>query len=701
MAKIVINTELNTKSFDKQIQNLQNKLDAQKATLQAISNSKPYAGQEESIKKYQLAIEKTTNSLNRLKEQQQKLSLASVSNIQYNASPKLGGGLSLTKTSLGGYAKGIDSQDFDYVAKNVKDLKNAFPDLGQKGEEAGEKSGKGFEKGIRSIKRFGLALLGVRGMFTIVRRATSSYLSEHEATANKLNAIWVALGNALGPIIEIIADGVLQLIGYLNVFLQALGFDVDLTKNMNKSTKAIQGTTSAMKELNRETYSFDEMNKQSKDTSVGGGGGGAGADSGFKMPELNEGIVKLLKDTAKFLKENWEWLTAIAGVLIGASWISKLTGAGGLVEALKELATVGVIAVGVNWLYNFVTGRNLLKDLKDIYDYLSKYKEIRDGIDGMNKKNTSDNKKWINNQKQEMKNWEKGSKEAKDYFDKLKSGALSIAEINEQISKNTTLLTDSVEWQGKYGNKIRMNSERMKDYLQGMADLYNQGLLTDKQEKIFFDTLKLVNGQLVDGIVQLDATIVTYDDAKNHGEKYTEVVKALNGSLGHTTASGRIFGDTITENVIGTLVSASKKAVVLKDDLNILGNVTATPEIKLKSNVNQIKADIQSLGTIIANIAGNFTITTKKFFGLAKGGIVNNPGKGVTMSGVITGEATNGAEGVIPMNNDEVMDMLGQKIARHIQINLTNNTMLDSRVIAREQTKIASDMNFLTNGRGV
>ena len=184
MAKIVINTDLNTKNFDKQIAKL-----------------------ESDIKRYTSVLE----------------SDAQVP-VSLRMSPQ-------EREELEALIERLRNQ--------LLDLKNKAKDVGDVGEDAGEKSGKGFEKGLKSLKKFGMALLGVRGLFTLVRRATNSYLNEHQDTANKLNAIWVALGNALGPIIEIIADGVLQLIGYLNVFLRALGFDVDLTKNMNKSTECI------------------------------------------------------------------------------------------------------------------------------------------------------------------------------------------------------------------------------------------------------------------------------------------------------------------------------------------------------------------------------------------------------------------------------------------------------------------------------
>ena len=77
---------------------------------------------------------------------------------------------------------------------------------------------------------------------------------------------------------------------------------------------------------------------------------------------------------------------------------------------------------------------------------------------------------------------------------------------------------------------------------------------------------------------------------------------------------------------------------------------------------------------------------------LAKGGIVNMPGRGVPVGGAIAGEA--GREGVIPLTDQAQMEQIGEEIGKHVVINLTNITQLDSRELSRKVQKVSADRNF-------
>lgn len=82
---------------------------------------------------------------------------------------------------------------------------------------------------------------------------------------------------------------------------------------------------------------------------------------------------------------------------------------------------------------------------------------------------------------------------------------------------------------------------------------------------------------------------------------------------------------------------------------------------------------------------------------LAKGGIINQPGRGVPIGygQAIGGEK--GQEGVLPLTDSQQMQLLGEAIGRYVNINLTNITKLDNRQIAREQRKINAQNDFAFN----
>lgn len=105
---------------------------------------------------------------------------------------------------------------------------------------------------------------------------------------------------------------------------------------------------------------------------------------------------------------------------------------------------------------------------------------------------------------------------------------------------------------------------------------------------------------------------------------------------------------------------------------------------------------IEGVGKIIGKSwkTGSWKIPTVKY--LAEGGIINTPGRGVSLGANIVG-GERGEEAVLPLTNDSTMEYLGSKIAKHIVVDLTNITKINDRVIARELKKLSSNENFVMN----
>ena len=82
---------------------------------------------------------------------------------------------------------------------------------------------------------------------------------------------------------------------------------------------------------------------------------------------------------------------------------------------------------------------------------------------------------------------------------------------------------------------------------------------------------------------------------------------------------------------------------------------------------------------------------------LAKGGIINQPGKGVPVGygQAIGGE--NRAEGVIPLTDSQQMQILGEAIGRYVTINANITNTMNGRVISRELQKVNNTNDFAFN----
>lgn len=80
---------------------------------------------------------------------------------------------------------------------------------------------------------------------------------------------------------------------------------------------------------------------------------------------------------------------------------------------------------------------------------------------------------------------------------------------------------------------------------------------------------------------------------------------------------------------------------------------------------------------------------------LAKGGIVNMPGRGVPIGGAIGGEQR--PEGVIPLTDSQQMALLGEAIGKYITVNANIVNTMNGRVISRELQKVQNETNFAMN----
>ena len=737
MAELVLRTEIDVKNSEKELNRFKKELqqydnEAQKLTKQQVEirGSESFQQYEQALKQLEIEFEnfKKTTDYDINEQTRKTLDAGHLRDIEYvkqqysgilTPLSEIDAKLQEIRTS-----QGLVSDKVNNYTNKIDEAKVKLQEVGEEGEIAGERSGRGFEKGITSLKRFALSLFGIRSMFSLVRRATSTYLSQHEDTANKINAIWVALGNALAPIIEAIANMVLKFIGYLNVFLQALGFDVDLTKGMNKSTKAINGTTKAMKELNNQVASFDEMNVVQKETSSSGGGAGGsiGGDSGFKMPELDPRIVQFLQDTAHWLQENWDWISKILLVVAGikiAKWLSSL---GELSGALGGLATLGVIAVGVDLLYNAITGRDLINDLKEIYDGLKQLRDIEKDHAKNNKAFAGSTQQKTDAMKDEAKQYKKNSKEEQEYFEYLREVIEAEASGNEALAKKIDKMSGAEFWYKSltgeiddYDNELIDNNKNMRYHIQAMVDEYNQGKLNEDQEKKLFEILGSLNATIEDGTVKykdMDGSVL---EASKHVGDYTEVTRSSGRELEYTSTRSKQMWEGLS-STLGNENERMKRSVdttwngiynVVQTEMNKMNSLRANPQVNVKMNTTNLSSTLeamnnssflQSLGMTKGLSA---TIQKLRSIGMARGGIVYNPGRGVSLSNVVVGEATGGAEGIIPMNNEQSMALIGESIARHVNINLTNTTMLDSKVISRTTKQVENEANFATNGRGV
>lgn len=545
----------------------------------------------------------------------------------------------------------FSTREIEEMEAEAENLRNKIGSL-QKG------TSKGFDKGIKTLKRFALSLFSVGSIFAGVSKASSAYLSQNEELAKKLQSVWIGLGSFLEPAINAISNVMLKGLGYLNEFIKALT-GVDYIAKAN--AKALEKQTKAQAKLNKETqqYDFDVIRRQQNISSTS-------ADEGIdtsgliNIPELNENIVKRLQDMAKWLKENWYWIKEVGkaillvfgikaienilkniGLLIGSK--SSLTGIVGLTELLKVLATIGVITIGVDILYSGITGRDLVQDLKNI---LKGFEELK----GAHKQNTKTSKGLTEQ-----------SKNLSTTIDKLgESGELTGEKLQHtikalEVTKNNSLdLFETMERSKTFFGNFNGDNKEVKKGQEEVAEqlkittndykkLYEQGLLNDTQSKDYEETLGL--------------QIITMDKLG----KETQNLKTDYEKLTGKTWTIKIERE-ITDKYSGLNYKASNKGAFIEGLENLF----------------------KPLGNLFIPLFRN----QRK---MAQGGIVTQPTR------ALIGEAGY-PEAVVPLTDNylkTLANLIGQYNSGSGQ-NVTN-VYLNGRLIQREISKTQDKINFATN----
>ena len=391
---ITIGTRLDTDKFDKQISDLENKIDSEGKKQEFLNNQ---------TKEYQTELQKANREVNALTREYDKAvkkaevygeALRKAEKVtprspkifefrsDYNEQVKKVDELALKldkaekvqsqlqnkveKTKLQ-YDKSVKSADrlrgkietinFNRHSKEVNTLTN---NMG---------------KAIRKVGKLALAVLSVRSAYSLLRQASSTWGQYNEQYARDIEYIRFALAYGLAPVLEKIVQLVQTLMTYINYLANAwFGKTIFASaKDFEKMSKSASGVAKSTKEIKNNLASFDELNVLSKSASDGAG-------QGFLAPSFDFGNFDVeIPEWIKWLGDNGETvkktLIGIGGAL-GAMKLSELATNLGLVSSkLSLIKGIGVgvavkgIAEGVQDLQKYIdepTLENLGKTITDV-----------------------------------------------------------------------------------------------------------------------------------------------------------------------------------------------------------------------------------------------------------------------------------------------------------------------------------------------
>ncbi|MDE5994125.1 MAG: hypothetical protein K2G60_01285, partial [Oscillospiraceae bacterium] len=480
-----------------------------------------------------------------------------------------------------------------------------------------------------------------------------------------------AFAVVLGPAIERVINLLKIAMSYVFAFIKALtGVDFVARYNakaLNKQAESTKALTKAQKANQRQSAGFDEQNKLSDTSSSGGSVSGAGSAATLELPTVSEEALGKIQTFADKLKEVWKWvnenktaLLILGGVILGAiAAFQLMSGITSTVAALEKMGKVinntsGIAATSVMGFMALAAGIVLIVvAVKDMIENGPNWKNILTLLAGavlvlvgailiFNASLLASPVTWI---------------------------IIGIMALIAAIALCVVYWDDIKAAVVNFCNKVK---EKFTDAWGGVKNKWSEA-------KEFFAGVKKK-------ITDTFANIKTW-----FKEKFTEAWKSIQ-SVFSVSSIGNFFGGiwstikskfTSIGSSIGNAIGEAFKKVV-NSILNFAENT-----------INKFIKGINGAIDLINKIPGVSipTLNLLTIPKLAKGGIVNNVGKGVPL---IAGEA--GAEAILPLeNNTGWMDILAEKINGGNSGSVTIPVYLDGKLIAKYIIDLQKRKAFATN----
>lgn len=549
------------------------------------------------------------------------------------------------------------------------------------------------QKGIKKMTKYTFAIFGARSAFFFLKSVMSGYISENEELSNSIAGIKGALSEILAPAILRVVNLVKLAMAYISAFVKALtGVDIVARYNaraLQKQASATKGLSKAQKE--NQSAAFDEQNKLSDPSAGGAGGGSVGGGSGeLELPTLNEETLSKIERFASKLAEIRQWVAdhkiefaILAGIIAGCfaiseiqEFISCLTGAGdglqGLLDKITLIAGIGAIFAGV------FTAADALKEMKEngvsAGNVIKLFAGIVLTLVGvvllLNASLLASPWTWL---------------------------AIAIVAVIATIVLMITHIDEVNEAFKRVIEKIKEKLGVAKEWLQThVTEPIKEKLkkpietITEAVQKVFNKCKEIVN-KIIEIVKTLkkvfsDTVIKPFKELLSKGwEKIKPHVEKIINSLKEKFQKFKDYVSELFKTVVSAIGDFFKGIVT-----GIVNSLFESIENKINSFIRKLNAAIGLINKIPGVSISK--VTELELPRLARGGIVNNPGKGVPL---IAGES--GREAIIPLErNTEWMDDLASRIS--VGGEITIPIYLDSTLIATRVIKKQEQMAFATNG---
>ncbi len=622
-----------------------------------------------------------------------------------------------------------------------------------------KKLGASMKSAVKSMAKYTLAIFGAQAGFYAVKNAIRQVLSDNEELNNTVTAMKGAFANALAPVIERVVYWLKYAFAYLNLFVKVLtGVDMAAQYNakaINKQTEATKKNAKATKEANAQLASFDEKNVQSANNLNAADTESENPAALLDLPDVSGGKFEQICENIKahlnelMIIAGWAMIAIglillalgqypmgiaclIAGIVLEAkalgNWSQLSEEAQKMISAIMGIAGTAFLALGIILCIaqQYPLGIALI---------VLGVAMIATAI---------------------ALNWDGIKAKIEVVLDKIKQVILK----SFLIVLGIMLLTTGVGMPLGIALIVEgIKAIRSEETLDWEAIKTHVEAALTRVKNIITGYLMMVVGVLLCcsgvgiplgvGLIIEGVRAIKSDEALDWEKMKTSIENTMDKVKMYLLNAGAIVvgillcatgvslplglalilsgikafktGETINSDLILNTVKDtwariknfwnahigyvfkhewwSRKFDCIKQGMkNALNGVITAIETAVNWIVSKVNILHFDLPDAVAKKVGfsslGFNLPYVHLPRLAKGGIVNNPGRG---QAVIAGEA--GAEAILPLqNNTEWMDMLVDKVADRVSMNVVNRITIDGKDVNSSNKKYDSRFAFATNG---
>lgn len=486
--------------------------------------------------------------------------------------------------------------------------------------------GDGITKTISKVGKWALAIFAIESAYGAVRNAMSTLSQYDEQLQSNIQYIQYALANSLKPLIESILNLVVKLLQYINYIANAW-FGINLfssAEDYKSMADSAKETAKSAKETKKSLANgIDEITNLDPDSNNNKD------DAGIKMPSFDlSSLDGEIPAWLKWIADNKDIiLSVMTGVAAGLlAWKLGLSG-------LQSLG-IGLAVAGIVYAI-----QSILEYLKD--PSFENFGKIITGV-GIAIAGIA-----------------------------IAFGAWPVAVAGAIVAVVGIIVS--------YWEQIKSFLQSGIDWLTGKSDWVHQmfgdtigtiyDLFVNSLQQIlnYFDGLFTSAKGILDGFIEFIKGVFS----GNWEQAWNGISQMFSSWFSGIVNTAKSFLNIIKNIVVSVAVTVgSTIADIFKSIVNgVLNAIESVLNTPIKT-VNKLIGVINKVPGI--NLG---TLPTFKLPRMAKGGIVNNPGKGVNMGSYIAGER--GAEAIVPLENSDFINSFASKVASQMGSDVNTQLLVD------------------------